>query len=73
MFNAYWESLQFELPPRVDAQPLRWQRLVDTALPSPDDVCAPGGGPTVVGDRYHVQARSCVLLLAPLLRAGEAG
>ena len=72
MFNAYWEPLQFELP-RVDAQPLRWQRLVDTALPSPDDVCAPGDGPTVVGDQYHVQARSCVLLLAPLLRAGEAG
>jgi hypothetical protein len=30
-------------------------------------------GPTVVGDQYHVQARSCVLLLAPLLPGGEAG
>ena len=72
MFNAYWEALAFELP-RGGDQPLRWQRLVDTALPSPDDFCAPGNGPPVAGDRYHVQPRSCVLLLAPLPRAGEAG
>jgi glycogen operon protein len=64
MFNAYWEPLDFELPLGGD-QPLRWHRLVDTALPSPDDFCAPGNGPPVTGDRYHVEPRSCVLLLAP--------
>jgi len=70
MFNAYWEPLAFELP-RGGDQPLRWHRLVDTALSSPDDFCAPGDGPPVTGDSYHVQPRSCVLLLAPLARAEE--
>jgi glycogen operon protein len=72
MFNAYWEPLVFELP-RGSDQPLRWHRMVDTALPSPDDFCAPGDGSPVAGDCYRVQPRSCVLLLAPLARAGEGG
>jgi glycogen operon protein len=72
MFNAYGEALAFELP-RGGDRPLRWQRLVDTALPSPDDFCAPGDGPLVGGDSYDVRPRSCVLLLAPLARPAEAG
>jgi len=70
MFNAYWEPLAFELP-RGGDQPLRWHRLVDTALSSPDDFCAPGDGPPVTGDSYHVQPWSCVLLLAPLAEAED--
>jgi glycogen operon protein len=70
MFNAYGEPLAFELP-RGGDQPLRWHRLVDTALSSPDDFCAPGDGPPVTGDSYHVQPWSCVLLLAPLAEAED--
>ena len=36
MFNAHWETQRFHIPPH-DGQ-WRWRRLVDTHLPSPDDI-----------------------------------
>jgi glycogen operon protein len=67
MFNAYWEPLTFELP-RGSDEPYRWQRCVDTALPSPDDFCAPDDGAPVTAGTYLVQPRSCVLLVSRLSR-----
>jgi glycogen operon protein len=67
MFNAYWEPLTFELPSGSD-QPYRWQRCVDTALPSPDDFCIPDEAATVTGGTYLVQPHSCVLLVSKLSR-----
>jgi glycogen operon protein len=57
-FNAWWEPLEFELPPA----PRGWKRLVDTALPAPDDAAAWGEAKLVTGARYRVAARSVVLL-----------
>ncbi|MEL4504857.1 glycogen debranching protein GlgX [Luteococcus sp. H138] len=59
VFNAYWEPLEFALPPLPDGY--RWCRLVDTALPSPDDFVDP---PPPVADqqRYRVEARSSIVL-----------
>jgi glycogen operon protein len=58
MLNAYWESLTFELPPLPKG--LTWRRVVDTALPSPDDF---SDSPAAVGARtYRVEARSVVIL-----------
>jgi isoamylase len=68
MFNAYWEPLRFELPPGPD-EPYRWQRLVDTALPSPDDICMLEDAPPV-SESYRVQPRSCVVLVSLLPGAG---
>jgi glycogen operon protein len=68
MFNAYWEPLTFELPPGPD-EPYRWQRCVDTALPSPDDICMLEEAPPV-SDSYRVQPRSCVVLVSLLPGAG---
>jgi glycogen operon protein len=60
MLNAYWEPLTFELPPL--AAGMSWCRVVDTALESPNDFCAPEAAPLVSDGPYRVGARSVVLL-----------
>ena len=69
MYNAYWESLEFELPPVPSTEP-GWQRWIDTALPSPDDIVDYNSGPLVGGSRYRVTPRSTVALF---LRIGSTG
>ena len=60
--NAYWESLIFDLPPLPQEQ--HWHRIVDTALPSPDDFCENGKQPIVNEGVYKVEARSSMILAA---------
>src|SRR5215831_1846351 len=66
MLNAYWERLTFELPPMPEDHLQGWRRWIDTALPSPDDVCPWDSAPVVRQGSYDVQPRSVVLLLLPL-------
>jgi isoamylase len=54
--NAWWEPLPFTLP--GDG----WRRVVDTSLPSPDDIVAAGMEVPVPGATYPLGARSCVVL-----------
>ncbi len=61
MINAYWEPLDFEIPP-PDGAP--WRRVVDTALDAPDDIRAWADAPAARGPTYAVQPRSIVLLIA---------
>lgn len=62
MLNAWWEPLAFDLPlPMVGR---RWLRIVDTALPSPDDFVEPESAPFIVARTCDVRPRSVVLLLA---------
>jgi len=61
--NAYWEALEFEIPPPGDAH-AAWRRIIDTSLDSPDDVRAWADAPTVQRSTYVVQPRSVVLLIA---------
>ena len=62
MFNAHWEPHLFSLPP-VEG-PSRWRRLVDTNLPSPDDIVEePNAVPLNPGDHYLVTPRSVVMLI----------
>jgi glycogen operon protein len=62
MFNAHWEPHTFALPP-VDGQ-YRWRRLVDTNLPSPDDIVEePNAVPLNPGDHYLATPRSVVMLI----------
>jgi glycogen operon protein len=63
MFNAWREPLTFELP---RGEPYRWQRCVDTALPSPDDYRPLPEAPLVTEGTYRVAPRSCVVLVSPL-------
>jgi glycogen operon protein len=62
MLNAYWEPLEFELPPLP--QRLCWGQVVDTALPTPGDILEPGQERRVGQPRYRVEARSAVVLEA---------
>ena len=62
LFNAHWESHQFSLP-RIDGH-YRWRRLVDTNLPTPDDIVEePNAVPLEPGDHYLATPRSVVMLI----------
>jgi len=63
IFNAYWESLDFELPVLREGAK-RWRRWIDTALDPPHEICAWGGEKRVPGSPYRVGARSVVVLIA---------
>jgi glycogen operon protein len=61
ILNAYWKPLAFELPLLVRTE--HWYRIVDTALPTPDDICQPAIAPIVVGSSYRAEGRSAVVLI----------
>ncbi len=62
MLNAYWDALEFELPP--SPAKTGWKRVVDTWLAAPEDISHPDSAPAVLGNRYLVQPRSLVVLAA---------
>jgi glycogen operon protein len=61
ILNAYWKPLTFELPLLLQTE--HWYRIVDTALPTPDDICQPAIAPIVVGSSYRAEGRSAVVLI----------
>ena len=63
IFNAYWEPLEFELPPLKDGTE-NWWRWIDTALAPPHEICGWNAEEPVVGTTYRAGARSVVVLLA---------
>jgi glycogen operon protein len=65
IFNAYWEPLEFELPPVVDAR-CPWHRWIDTFLESPQDIVEWAQAPVVPGHSYRVGPRSVVVLFSGL-------
>jgi glycogen operon protein len=59
MINAWWKPLTFLIQEgRADT----WRRVLDTALPSPDDFVAPGHEPLVKSMEYELSSRSVVVL-----------
>jgi glycogen operon protein len=60
--HAHWEDREFELP---DIGNRQWSRLVDTALPSPQDIANQGHEfPLLSQDNYLVKARSVVIFIS---------
>ncbi len=59
--NSYWNTLEFKLPPLSDPSS-RWIRMIDTSLPSPDDIAAVQRGSKVTGSTYIVNPHSVVML-----------
>jgi glycogen operon protein len=59
ILNAYWESLEFELP-----QLASWRRWIDTALASPQDIVPWQESLVVSGMTYRAEPRSVVVLFA---------
>ena len=71
MINAYWNPLEFDIPPAPSEQAL-WRRLVDTWLEAPDDIHDPAEAPAVSGSTYLVHPRSLALLItSAAVRATE--
>jgi glycogen operon protein len=64
MLNAYWDPLDFELPPLNSAIPAQWRRWIDTGLPSPDDIVPWQKAPSIAGSRYRALSRSVAVLYA---------
>jgi glycogen operon protein len=58
MINAYWQDLEFNIQ---EGTPSEWTRIVDTALPTPNDFSNSGGPLSTLS--YLVAARSVVVLL----------
>ena len=64
IFNAYWEPLEFRIPPVEGGAAFAWRRLMDTSLEPPDDIVYRKGAKIILGDSYVVQPRSVVALIA---------
>jgi isoamylase len=62
IINAYWETLEFEIPAFEGQAP--WRRCIDTYLDSPDDICGWTDAQALQGSRCRVEPRSIVLLFA---------
>lgn len=60
MFNAWWQPLEFQLPPSLDGR--SWVRLIDTSLPAPTDILSPGRAPAVESSRYDLAPRTIAVL-----------
>ena len=60
ILNAYWEPLEFQLPMLEGGS--SWQRWIDTALDSPNDIVPWQAAPAVAGCTYQVEARSVAML-----------
>jgi glycogen operon protein len=59
MINGHWEDHTFTLP---NGSASGWRRVIDTALPSPQDIIEPGKEPQLEDTKYKVRARSVVVL-----------
>ncbi len=58
MINSHWEELEFQIQ---EGTAREWRRIVDTALPSPDDFSE--HGLPLEHAKYRVAPRSIVVLL----------
>jgi isoamylase len=58
LINSYWDDLKFHIQ---EGTPAEWTRIVDTALPTPDDFSSSGEPLQTLS--YPVVARSVVVLL----------
>jgi len=73
MLNAFWEALEFELPPVPSEFTGPWRRWVDTDREPPEDICEWRCGWPVTAASYHVQPRSLVILVVHDPQQSAAG
>jgi len=62
IFNAYWESLDFELPQVRTAKTDPWRRWIDTFQEAPQDIVPWKEAPTIPEYTYRAGPRSVVVL-----------
>ena len=61
VLNAYWEHLDFELPP-ISSHASSWRRWIDTSSDSPLDIFPWDEAPVLSDCSYRVVLRSVVVL-----------
>jgi isoamylase len=66
ILNAFWQPLDFEVPPTSDGA--AWRRWIDTALESPEDIVPWGTAPPLASQTYRAAARSVVMLFGDIGR-----
>ena len=64
IFNAYWEPLDFELPPLDNSKGDSWHRWIDTYLDSPEDIVAWETAPMILDPTYLTGPRAVVVMWA---------
>jgi glycogen operon protein len=64
IFNAYWETLEFQLPAESQLAGQPWRRWIDTSLESPHDIQDWPAAPVVREQTYLAGPRSVVVLIA---------
>jgi isoamylase len=64
ILNAYWDALDFELPPTGRGSANPWLRWIDTALDSPHDIAPWESSPSIPDNTYRAELRSVVMLFA---------
>jgi glycogen operon protein len=69
ILNAYWEPLEFELPPIDDGRATFWRRWIDTSLEAPHDIVPWQTAPSLLHSTYRTAARTVVVLLHEGTRA----
>jgi len=62
ILNAYWEPLDFELPPAFNDDANPWRLWIDTARETPNDIVPWEEAPAFRGLTYRAEARSVVVL-----------
>jgi isoamylase len=72
ILNAYYESLEFELPPAGEGAG-SWRRWIDTALESAEDIVPWETAPSLSGDNYRATAHSVVVLTGEVGRGHIVG
>ncbi len=60
ILNMYFDALDFELPSLHPGR--KWNRLIDTSMPSPEDFADDSSRHPVEGKTYRAQPRSVVVL-----------
>jgi len=63
ILNAYWEPLEFELPPRGNNDDT-WRRWIDTSLEPPQEILEWPTAPPITERTYRAGPRSVVVLFA---------
>jgi isoamylase len=64
ILNAYWEKLDFELPPVESNMGGSWRRWIDTTLDSPEDIVEWEAAAPVLTPAYPAGPRSVIVLFA---------
>ena len=62
ILNAYWEPLDFELPPSFNDDANPWRLWIDTAQETPNDIVPWEEASAFRGLTYRAEARSVVVL-----------